>query len=150
MTASKTHRRQRGQATGSLILLLVLLLGFGGWNYYRNWQIEREQEGPRPYASYSTTDLESLRAAYTTELETMKQKLGAAKNQRGRVSRQQGTIADHVDQFSRTTRTSSAIRNAAGDLAERQARVQTLDEELAYRASLAEGMMLHLKRLTTL
>lgn len=144
------NRMQSGRATGSLILLLILVLGLGGWNYHRNWQIEKEQEGPRPYAGYSTEDLEALNAAYATDRAAMEKKLGDAKRQRGRLSREQGSISANIDQFSKTTRTSSAIRNAAGDLAERQARIQELDEELAYRASLADGMKLHWKRLVSL
>ena len=63
-----SERLQSGRALGSILLLLVLLCGAGAWNYHRNWEIEKESEGNRPYASYAVKDLESLREAFASEL----------------------------------------------------------------------------------
>ena len=62
------HRHQAGHATGSLVLLLLVQIVAGGWNYHRNWQAERAILETRPYVNYSVKDLESLRDAYASEL----------------------------------------------------------------------------------
>lgn len=144
-----TLRRQSGKAMGSLVLLLVLVSGLGAWNYHRNWQIEKAQEHTRPYASYKTEDLEALREAYSGESQTAEAKLKAAQNMRARVSGDRGSIAQNVDQFSKTTRTSANIRSAASDLAAQQSQLADLDKELSHRSEFGSGMQLHLKRLTT-
>ena len=69
MPASRRDpRRTAGRANGSLLFLLFLLAGAGGWNYHRNLEIERQSEGHRPYESYSTEDIQALRAAFESEL----------------------------------------------------------------------------------
>ena len=47
---------------GLLVVLLAILCGYGAWNYQRSVAAERKQ--PRPYASYSDTQLDQLLAAY--------------------------------------------------------------------------------------
>lgn len=132
-----------------MLLVLILVAGVGGWNYHRNWQIDKQQERTRPYSGYQTEDLEALLDAFKSDIGTSEARLRAAKSARGRVSRGQGMIADNVDQFAATTRTSSKIRNAAGDLAVQQSQVADLEKELAYRSSFGSGMQIHLRRLTT-
>ena len=78
------HRHQSGRATGSVLLLLVMLSGAGGWNYHRNLQLEAETEGSRPFESYSTDDLATLRDAYQSELSGVRAKFADAKSQRAR------------------------------------------------------------------
>lgn len=144
------HRRQAGKATGQVLFLLVLVAAAGGWNYHRNWQLEKEREGARPFERYATADLEALREAYASELEGVQSRFDAARRQRARPQGDRGSIAGNVDQFARTTRTSRGIREAAAQLAERQEQIEQLDRELGLRSDLGEGLMLHLKRLTTI
>jgi len=145
-----SHRSQSGRATGSIMLLLVLLSGLGAWNYHRNWQIEIETEGHRPYRSYAVADLDALREAYASELVGVRAQFDAAKRNRKRPSRELGSISDNVAQFQRTTRASSAIRDAASGVADRQAQVAELDRELDIRTRFGVGLMRHVKRLTTI
>lgn len=142
-------RRMAGNTTGSLLLLLVLLLGAGGWNYHRNYQLELASEKTRPYSGYSVRDVELLRDAVAVELEAARARLARAKKGRARSARDQGSVADNVRQFARTARASDAIRDASGDVAERESMKAALDRELALRADAGTGWMLHLKRLTT-
>ncbi|MEZ4330567.1 MAG: hypothetical protein R3F35_02360 [Myxococcota bacterium] len=143
-------RRVAGNTTGSLALLLVLLLGAGGWNYHRNYQHELASAKTRPYSSYSARDVELLRDAVVAELEVARARLSRAKKGRARAVRDQGTVAGNVRQFDRTARASDAIRAASGDVAEREGMKAALDRELESRADAGTGWMLHLKRLTTL
>jgi hypothetical protein len=143
-------RLRAGGALGSAVALLLVAAAAGAWNYHRNLQIELQAEGPRPYKSYAQMDIEALRSAYAAELAGVRAQLVHAKQQRGRVSRDIGSIAENVEQFAQTTRTSTAIRDAAADVAERKSQIAELDEELEMRTRFGKGMARHLKRLTTL
>ena len=133
---------------GSVVLLLLLLSGAGGWNYHRNLLIEQQAEGNRPYSSYKAADLEALREAYKTELAGMRAHFDQAKNQRRRPAGDVGSISGNVAQFQQTTQTSSAIRAAAGGVADREAQIAELDRELEIRERFGEGFTRHVKRLT--
>jgi hypothetical protein len=143
-------RRQAGNATASLVLLLLVLIVAGGWNYHRNWQAEKATESSRPYRSYAVTDLESLRDAYASELAGVKANFDSARRRRARPVRDVGSIAGNVEQFQKTTRASSAIRQAAADVVEREGQISSLDRELEIRSQFGEGFARHIKRLTTI
>ena len=145
-----SHRHQSGRATGSIVLLLALLSGLGAWNYHRNWQIEQETEGPRPYASYASEDLRALRDAFGAEPSGERARFEAAQQQRRRPKGDLGSISGNVDQFAETTRTSRQIRQAAAGVAEHENEIAELDRELELRDRFGQGMMRHVKRLTTI
>ena len=143
-------RRTAGRASGSLLFLLVLLVGAGGFNYHRNLEIERQSEGHRPYESYSTEDIQALRDAFESELVGSEAKFAAAKRQRTRPKGDLGSVSGNIQQFAQTAQTSRAIRHAAAGVAERQNELSELDRELELRANLGQGLMRHVKRLTTI
>ncbi len=143
------ERRIAGNSTASLALLLLALVGVGAWNYHRNYQLERASERGRVYSGYSTHEVELLRDAASSELETARVRFDRAQGRRAGSARDRGTVAGNVRQFDRTTRASSAIRDAASDLSERESLKTALDQELSLRVGSSTGMALHLKRLTT-
>jgi hypothetical protein len=55
-----------------------------------------------------------------------------------------------VDQFQATARASGALREAAGNVVDRQSQVSQLERELELRTRFGEGLGRHFKRLTTL
>ena len=151
MSSSRSDaRRTAGRASGSLLLLLVLLMGAGGFNYHRNLEIERQSAGHRPYEGYATEDIQALRDAFESELVGSEAHFAAAKRQRTRPQGDVGSIAGNIDQFAQTAQTSRAIRAAAAGVAERQNELSELDRELELRANLGQGLMRHVKRLTTI
>lgn len=143
-------RRTEGRATGSILLLICILIGAGGWNYHRNLQIEKETEGARPYERYAVKDLEALRQAYSSELAGVQAQFESAQRKRVRPKRDAGSMTDNVEQFQATTQTSQAIRRAAASLSERQSEIAELDRELEIRTRFGVGLMRHVKRLTTI
>ena len=145
-----TLRHQAGRATGSIVLLLVVLTIAGGWNYHRNWQVEKASDVRRPYQNYAVGDLESLRDAYVSELAGVRADFDSAKRMRARPVGDLGSIAGNVEQFGRTTRASSAIREAAAGVLEREGQIEELDRELEIRSRFGKGFARHLKRLTTI
>ena len=144
------RRHQAGRATGSLVLLLLVFIFAGGWNYHRNWQAEKATENDRPYRKYAVDDLESLRDAYASELAGQRAIFDSAKRRRARPLGDIGSISDNVEQFRKTTRASSAIREAAAGVVERESQITALDRELEIRSQFGEGFARHLKRLTTI
>lgn len=143
-------RRSAGRVSGSMVLLLLLLVGGGGYNYHRNLEIERQSEGHRPYERYSIEDVQALRDAFESELAGSEAKFAAAKRQRTRPQGDMGSISGNIEQFAETTATSRAIRAAAAGVAERRDALSELDRELEIRANPAQGLMHHLRRLTTI
>lgn len=149
MNRPNARRRIAGNSTGSLALLLALLLGLGAWNYHRNYRLERESAQVRPYASYSHREVSLLREAVAAELETSRARFELARGNRMRGARDRGSVGDNAAQFNRTTRASNAIRDAASQVAAQEAALAALDAELAQRARAAYGAALHLRRLTS-
>jgi hypothetical protein len=145
MAMSDRHRT--GNALTGVLFLLLLLAAAGAWNYHRNLQIEQAAAAARPYESYATADLEALRKAYVSELASVQAELAHSKSKRGEVSRNHGSIARNVEQFAQTTVTSSAIRRAAANVAERQSQIGELDTELELRERFGQGMSRHVKLL---
>ena len=143
-------RYQAGNATVSLVVLLLVLVVAGGWNYHRNWQAEKATESSRPYRSYAVADLESLRDAYASELAGTKAKFDSARRRRARPAGDVGSIAGNVEQFQKATRASTAIRRAAGDVVQQESQIAALDRELEIRSRFGQGFARHMKRLTTI
>ncbi len=149
MNGITDRRRIAGNATGSLALLLALLLGLGAWNYHRNLRLEQASARGRAYSGYSTHEVELLRDAVAGELAASRARFERAQGRRQGTARDRGSLGDNAAQFARTTRASEAIRDAASTVAEQEAMKAALDAELAHRAGLGTGTALHLKRLTT-
>ena len=147
--ASTDRRRLAGHTTGSLALLLVVLVGLGGWNYLRNLELERASARGRTYAGYSTREVELLRDAVTAELAASRARFERAQGRRRKSARDLGSVGDNAAQFNRTAGASDAIRDAASVVAEQEAMKAALDAELSQRAGMGSGAALHLKRLTT-
>jgi uncharacterized protein HemX len=145
----RSVRREQGNAAASLLLLLVILLGAGGYNYWRNYQEELKEERPRPFRTYETTDLESLRGAYDAEVSQAESRFASQNRQRVRPTGQ-GLMAENVEEFERVKRSSGRLRELMADVAENEARLREIDAELTYRSAQLSGLKLHMKRLVTI
>lgn len=149
MNRPNDRRRITGNSTGSLVLLLVVLLGLGAWNYHRNYRLERASAHARPYSGYTHQEVSLLREAVAAELEASRARFERARGNRMRGARDRGSVGDNAAQFNRTTRASNAIRDAASEVAAQEASLAALDAELARRSGTAAGAALHLRRLTS-
>ena len=145
-----TDRYRTGGALPVVVVLLLAVAGAGAWNYHRNLELERAADPDRRYQSYETQDVQALRDAYRSELESVRADLVRTKGQRDRRAQDTGSIAGNVEQFAETTVRSAAIREAAGDVAEREGQVEELETELELRERFGHRPTRHLKLLTNL
>jgi hypothetical protein len=130
-----------------LLLVLVGLLGAGGYNYHRNY--EAEAAVPRPYESYAVEDLQALLAAYESENASLAQAYDGAR-QRARPAARGGLIAENVKAFEQAQARANTERGLGARLSMQKAAQQEIERELALRRAHADAMKLHLKRLLTI
>lgn len=142
------NERRRGSAM-PVLLLLVLLIGLGGYNYHRNWKAE-QNTGPRPFQGYEIEDLGQLRDAYDAEVAEYEQHYSAQQQKRYRAKGSKALMGERVDEFERIQHNSERLRDLGTQVAEREARLREIEKELDYRIALDTGFALHLKRLTSI
>lgn len=129
-----------------LLLLLVLLVGGGIWNYRRN--VARESRQDRPLRGYATADLEKLRGAYEGEVKKLTSRAGATRRASARDLPGQ-LVGETVHEFERVQRASQRVREANGDVAEAELMVSRISEELSYREQEGDENAIFMRRLTT-
>jgi hypothetical protein len=138
------HRRQWGGAV-VLVLLLLLVLGAAlGYNYARNYGIDREEEKQsRPFARYSTENLAIMAEGYRIELGTAEKKqLG------GRVqTRERYYFGDKVKEFERVQGETRRVRDRAIAVAEIRETLAQLEAEQERRSSGGQALTTHLTRM---
>jgi hypothetical protein len=108
------------------VLLLLILVGAGGWNYYRNAELENAEL--RPYRGYSETALEQLIAAYQTEVEHRSGRYQAVAARDVSV-RDRALLGDRVDEFERIQRISQQRREVGGQLTDNMVSLEGLQIE---------------------
>jgi len=138
--------RRTGSALPAVTVLLLLLLGAGGFNYHRNWQAEQADQQHRPLIGYSDEDLEALAHAYQEEIDGWEARM--ARHGETRV-RDTGLLAERVAEFDRVRARSERYRDLSTEVADRQARIRDIRDEQRLRAARPTGLDLHLARLTT-
>jgi len=121
-----------------LVVLLGLLLGLGGWNFHRNWTLEQEER--RPFGSYSLEELETLRAAYGSEVDAQSARYDAARSRNVAVGGD-GTLGHQVAEFERVQRISQGKRAIASAYAENRVQLDAVEAEIAHREAQGTGVM---------
>lgn len=130
---------------GMLLVVLAAVGGAGAWNYQRNVAREAKEKGP--FGSYSDEQLAALRTAYEAEIEGLAARYDSRKAQPYQAGGGQ-LIAEQVREFERAAARGRAIRDAGGDLAEREAALADVKREQAKRGG--DPTQIFLKRLTSL
>ncbi len=130
-----------------LLVLLLLLVGGGAWNYRRN--LERESREDRPLRGYAEADLEKLLAAYEQEQDRAARRAGATPRARQKPASGQ-LVGENVREFERVQRASQRVRDANGDLAESELMVERIQRELQHRDQERDPMALLIRRVTTI
>ena len=140
---ARKRKKGKGGRLGTLLFLLLLLVGLGAWNYQRN--LEAESARPRPYTAYSDEQLVQLLAAYEGQAEQLEKRYDAASSVRS-ASRDVRLLGEAVDQFDRIQRSSRAVRELGAQLSQEEASLRAIREEQALRARPGGGAMTFLAR----
>jgi hypothetical protein len=127
------------------LLAVLAVLGAGGWwNYQRN--LAKEAAEPRPFRGYAEADLVSLQGAYEAEIASLERRYAAAKSSKAAVPTGQ-LLGEQVRDFERASARSRTIRDAGGDLSEREAALADVRAEIARRR--VDATQVFLRRLLT-
>lgn len=128
-----------------LAAALAVLAGAGAWNFQRNLAREEAEKGP--YARYSDEQLAALREAYESEIEALGARYQSQKKEPYQARSGQ-LLGDQVREFERASQRGRAIRDAGGDLAEREATLDDIRLEQSKRGG--DPTQIFLKRLLSL
>ncbi len=130
-----------------LLVLLLLLVGAGAWNYQRNLELESQED--RPLRGYAEADLEKLLGAYQQEAQRLASRAGATRRASPRDTQGQ-LVGESVHEFERVQRASRRVRDAHGDVAEVELMVERINQELSRRGGERDPTAVFLRRLTTI
>jgi hypothetical protein len=146
---SKRQRRQRGQVNW-MVLLLIVLLSAGGWNYFRSYQADLKNHRNMPFSSYSTSDLSALQAAYQQAWESSRSAYSQKRSARDRPPRQNSdlpNLADRVKALEQSQAKAGGLRSAQADFAQAEARLGEIKAEIERRSEALAGLRVHFERL---
>jgi hypothetical protein len=116
---------------GQTMLLLLILVVAGGWNYHRNAVIENA--APRPYRGYSDEELNQMISAYQGEVEIQMARYRNAGDANKVVVQGGGLLEDRIDEFERAQRASQKRRDRAYKVTDNQILVEQLAKEQMIR-----------------
>jgi hypothetical protein len=131
------RRSEAGNTLAALALLLVILVGAGGWNYWRNVQAEAREF--RPYRGYTDEAIAKLTAAYEAQRDHDKGRWEKAAR-RGVAVKDEAFLGDQVNEFSRVQKISERKRAMRDEVAESQATLKLLQAEKRKRAQEKQGI----------
>lgn len=144
---NRTRREAGIGMVGLLGVLALAAIAGGAWNYRRNLALEEASRAQRPLGGYDTTDLEALADAYRGEIARRSAQWDGARGQRA-TARDRAYFDEQVREFEQVQRAASRTRAAGSALAEQEAALRDVEQELARRGSAPSDWRLHWQRLT--
>lgn len=137
------RRGEIGSSVGSLLFLLVLLVGGAAFNYHRNLQAEAAEV--RPYRGYSDQQLEDMLSAYEGRGAQQNERYQATTGRRAEA-RGKAYFDEQVKEFERVQRVHEAKARARDELAGTNVVVKQIRAEQTKRAGERDKLMLFLRR----
>jgi hypothetical protein len=124
--------RGSSEGRGPVVLVLVILVAAGGWNFVRNTRIENAEV--RFYRGYSDTELEELTSVYESEID---QRTAAYRKvaDRSIVVQEGALLGERVDEFERVQRISQKRKDMAGKVTDNQISLEQIELEWQKRAA---------------
>ncbi len=119
-----------GENRGPVVLLLIVLVAAGGWNFVRNTRIDNAEV--RIYRGYSDVELEELIAVYQGEVD-QRTKAYRQVADRNIVLREPTLLGAQVDEFERVQRLSQHRRDMAGQVTDNQISLEQIEIERGKR-----------------
>jgi hypothetical protein len=141
------RKRRENGAVAPLLLLLLVLVAAGAWNFKRN--LDAEAEEYRPFRGHTDQQVADLLEAYEGRHEANSERWEAAASRRT-SARGRGYFGEQVDEFERVQQAARQTRAARDAVAETQTTLKLLQEEEGRRAQERQKLQMFFKRLLTL
>ena len=121
-----------GESRGQLVLLLLVLVAAGGWNFVRNTRIDNAEV--RIYRGYSDAELEQLISVYQSEVDQRTKAYRQVADRDVQV-RNRARLGEQVNEFERIQRLSQHRRDMAGQVTDNQISLEQIELEQRKRAA---------------
>jgi len=120
------------ESRGPIVLVLVVLVAAGGWNFIRNTRVDNAEM--RIYRGYSDAELEQLVSGYESEVD---ERTAAYRQVADRdiVVRDRAMLGDQVDEFERVQRLSQRRKDVAGQVTDNQISLEQIEIEQRKRVA---------------
>jgi cell fate (sporulation/competence/biofilm development) regulator YlbF (YheA/YmcA/DUF963 family) len=129
-----------------LILLLFIIVGLGGTNFYRNLQKENQQE--RAFGSYSDADIQAMIRGLQQEIDLLNARYEAQKKVNSR-SRDRGGMKENIEEFERVQTATRVVKELGQIISQKEVLLRELEDEAAHRNKNSDPLQVFLRRLTT-
>ncbi len=130
-----------------LLLLLAIVGGAGGWNFYQN--LEAEKREYRPYAGYNEEDLDTLWEAYAGHTDLTNDRYQKTVSRRAEA-RSLSLLGEQVREFERVQVIAREKRDARDRLADSQATLHLIEQEKRKRAQEKAALKLFFRRVVSI
>ena len=135
-----------GDNKGTLTVLIVLVIGVGGWNFYQNTQLDNA--APRPYRSNSDAEIGQLISQYEAEMGRQTQRYREVSKHKVQIQNR-GLLGDQLDEFERVQKISQQRRGVARQVTDNQIALDHLESELQKREADRPVYKMFFRRLVT-
>ena len=141
------RRAEMGSALPLLLVLLLVLVGGGAWNYHQNLEVEAAEY--RPFLGYAEEDIEALLGAYQSKQARDTESYEEASSRRASAA-DRAYFDEQVREFERVQRAADRKKGLQVSLAESATTLKLLQKERGRRAEESDRLRLFLKRLLTI
>lgn len=134
------------RAIVSFSLLLLVVVGLGGANFYRNLQEEKRQE--RAFGSYSDADIQAMVLGMLQEVDQLNALYEAQKGIDSRA-RNKGSMKGNIDEFERVQDATRLVKDLGQDASQKEVLLRELQEEAELRSRNSDALQVFIRRVTT-
>jgi len=129
-----------------LLLLVLVIAGVGGTNFYRNVQTENQQE--RTFGKYSDEDIQAMIGGVKSDIDSLNARYEAQKQIDSR-SKPRGSMHDNMKELERVQDATRVVRELGQAVSQQDEHRHELEEEAAHRERNSDKLQVFLHRLTT-
>ncbi len=129
-----------------LLLLLFVIAGVGGTNYYRN--LQRENTQVRSFGSYSDADIQAMIRGMLQEVDQLNARYETLKNTDSRAKKK-GNMKQNMEEFERVQGSTREVKELGQIISQKEVLLRELKDEADYRSKNSDKLHVFIRRLTT-
>jgi hypothetical protein len=127
-------------------LLLLVVIGMGGVNFYRNLQEDNKQE--RAFGSYSDADIQAMIMGLQQEVDQLNARYEAQKEVDSRA-RNKGSMTGNMEEFDRVQEATRVVKLLGQEASQKEALLRELYDEAELRSKNSDKLQVFIRRVTT-